>query len=105
MRCQPIVRSIVYTAEAKCRTELVPLTSMIEYYIEQYFDAHAVKCLHHRLELANLLTLRARRKSPVRGKIPHGVIAPVVNESETEQALILRYVMHGQQLYRSDSER
>ena len=102
---EPVVGGIVDAAEGQCGPHVVTLGGVVVHHVEDDLDAGLVQCLHHRLELADLLTALPGRGVPVvRGQEPDRVVAPVVGQAARDQGFLRDELVHRHELHRGDPE-
>ena len=102
---EPVVGGVVDAAPRQRRPELVALGGVVVDDIEHDLEPGLVVALDHVLELVHLLTARtAGRVGRMRGEVRQGVVAPVVGQPVADQVLLVREVVHREQLDGGDAE-
>ncbi len=104
-RDEAVVRPVVDALEAQRRAFVVALGRVVVDDVEDDLDTRRVERLDHLLELPDLVA------HVVAGAVGHlgreerdGVVAPVVSQAALGQVLVLREVVHGQELHRGHAE-
>ena len=103
---EPVVRGVVYAAEAESRPEVVALRGVVVDDVEDDFDARFVQRADHGLELVDLLaSLAAACVTVMRRKESDRVVSPVVAERHVEQSLVLNKLVDRHELDSRDAQR
>ncbi len=102
---EPVVAPVVDAAQRQRRAQLARLRRVVVDHVEDDLDPRRVQGPHHPLELADLLPGRTGRGVPgVRGEVADGVVAPVVAQAPAQQVVLVRELVHRQQLDRGHPE-
>ena len=104
VRHEPVVDGVVDAAERQGRPELVALAGVVVDHVEDHLDPGPVQCLHHRLELGDLVPAAGGGIPDVRSQEADRVVAPVVGEALLEERPVADELMHWQQLDCRDPE-
>ncbi len=105
VRLEAVVAAVVDALEGERRAQLARLGGVVVDHVEDDLDPRRVQRAHHPLELADLLPRRPRgRVRRMRGEVADGVVAPVVAQAPAQQMVLVRELVHGQQLHRRHAE-
>ena len=98
---QPVVGGVVDAAQVQRRAQLAAFAGVVVDHVEDHLQPGAVQAAHHGLELVDRVALAI----PGLGrKVGHGVVAPVVDQPQVAQALVVEESVDGQQLHRGDAQ-
>ncbi len=102
---EPVVGGVVDAAKAQRGTEMVALAGVVVDDVEDHLESRGVQRAHHRLELAHLFAVGARRRVASLGReVADRVVAPVVDEVAFHELRGVEEVMHGHQLDRGHAD-
>jgi hypothetical protein len=97
---EPVVAAVVDAAQREGRAQLARLGGVVVDDVEDHLDPGGVQGAHHPPELAHLLAPGAGGGVPgVRGEVADGVVAPVVAQAPPQQMVLVRELVHRQQLH------
>ena len=84
---------------------MVALAGVVVDDVENHLEPGGVERLHHRLELAHLLAVRAARAEALVGREEaQGVVAPVVGQPAAGEKTLGDRLVHREQLDRGDPQ-
>ncbi len=102
---EPVVAPVVDPAQRQRGTQLARLRRVVVDHVEDDLDPGRVQRPDHPLELPDLLPCRAaRRVAGVRGEVADRVVAPVVAQPPAQQVVLVRELVHRQQLDRRHAQ-
>ena len=101
---EAVIGSVIDALEAERRPQVVAFGGMVVDYVEDNFDAGAMQRLDHGLEFTDLLAVVAGGVARVGGEKVDGIVAPVIAQTQIDQALVVDEFMHRHQLHGGDAE-
>ena len=105
LRVQAVVGAVVDAAERERRSHVTALGGVVVDHVEEHLDAGAMQCLHHRLELVDLLPALTRREARVRGQKPQRVVPPVVGEPPLYETSLRNRMVYREEFDCRDGQR
>lgn len=105
VRLHPVVAPVVDALQGQRRPQLAGLRRVVVDDVEDHLDPGRVQGPHHPFELADLLSLRpGGGVRGVRGEVTDRVVAPVVLQPPAQQMVLVRELVHRQQLDGRDAQ-